>query len=347
MTPEQAIREAKDDKLRPIYLVVGEERHLAAEVVKALREATLKGAIAGLNEDAFTAGEASVDRAIDAARTLPMMARRRWVLVRGVERWESREESAAPASKGPFDQLAEYAKHPSPSTTLVLFGGKIDKRRRFALTAQKEGWFVACDPLNPRDLPPWIVHRVAELGNSVSMSVAELIGELAGPELGAVSDAVDRVCLYVGAGQQVTEDAVGECVVRLRPGTVWELVGAVGKRDLPGALRALDEVYDPADRGLRLVGVLAWSARQLLRFESATRAGLGPDEAAKRAGAPPFKARDLAQQIKRTARADLESWLEALASVDLALKGGSKRPPKAVLESLLIDMCRGGPAARA
>ena len=158
-----------------------------------------------------------------------------------------------------------------------------------------------------------------------------MLAELAGPELSTVADALERVCLYVGEGETITEEAVAECVVRVRPTTVWELVGAVGKRDAGSALAALERVYDPHDRGLRLVGVLAWSARQLLRFESAMQSGARPEEAAKRAGAPPFKARELAAQVRSIPRQDLEQWLVLLARVDLALKGGSKRLPKAVL----------------
>jgi DNA polymerase-3 subunit delta len=145
--------------------------------------------------------------------------------------------------------------------------------------------------------------------------------------------------LYVGAGRDVSEDDVGECIVRVRPATVWELVSAVSNRNAGAALLALESVYDPQDRGLRLLGVLAWSARQLLRFEAATRQGLAPPEAAKRAGAPPFKARELSAQVKRTPRADLERWLEILAQVDLALKGGSRRAPKAVLEHAILELC--------
>jgi hypothetical protein len=68
MTPEEAIQQAKDDKLRPIYVVAGEERHLAAEVVQALRDATLRGAIPGLNEESLSAGEASVERSTPRER---------------------------------------------------------------------------------------------------------------------------------------------------------------------------------------------------------------------------------------------------------------------------------------
>ena len=49
MTPEQALREARERSLRPVYLLVGEELYLQSAVIKALREATLEGGTPGLN----------------------------------------------------------------------------------------------------------------------------------------------------------------------------------------------------------------------------------------------------------------------------------------------------------
>jgi DNA polymerase-3 subunit delta len=156
---------------------------------------------------------------------------------------------------------------------------------------------------------------------------------------------VERLCLYVGDGNEIEEDSVATCIVRLRAASVWELVGAVGRRDAGAALAALADVYDPQDRGLRLLGVLAWSTRQLLRFDSALRGGASPDQAAIRAGAPPFKARELNQQLKSLPRADLERWPELLARLDLELKGGSRRPAQAVLEAAILKLCRTSPNA--
>jgi len=343
MTPEQAIQEAAEQKLRPVYLLVGDERHLESKVVQALKAAATKGGIAGLNEDQIQAQESDVETALSAARTLPMMAKRRFVLVRGLEHWEGREGSEAKESKAqpPLDRLLEYCQAPSPSTTLVLVGGSLDKRRKLVTVARKDGWLVSCEALARADLPGFIERAARERGNPLEPGVADLIAELAGPELGPVTDALERCCLYAGVGNAVTEDVVAECVVRLRTKTVWELVGAVGKRDSGAALAALSEVYDPQDRGLRLLGVLAWSTRQMLRFESALSEGLSPNDAAVRAGAPPFKARELAEQVKRIARVDLERWLETLAELDYALKGGSKRPAKSVLEHGILKLCRG------
>jgi DNA polymerase-3 subunit delta len=339
MTPDEALDEARAQRLRPIYLIVGEERLLQSQVVKALREAATAGGIAGLNEDQFDAGEVDAPTVIGASRTLPMMARRRLVLVRSIERWEGRDPSKETSSTA-LDRISEYAQAPVETTTLLLVGGKLDKRRRLYVQAQREGWLVLCEMLKAAELPGWIERRVQASGNRLARGGAELIAELCGPELGPVADAIDRVCLFAGSNNEVTEDMVAECIVRIRPKTVWELVGAVGKRDVGAALSALDQVYDPQDRGLRLVGVLAWFARQLIRFEAAIRAGLPPPDAAKAAGAAPFKARELAEQVKAYPRPELERWLMALHDCDLALKGGSKRQPKAILEAAIIEMCR-------
>jgi len=340
MTPEQAIREAQEQKLRPVYLLVGEERHLEGKVVQALKSAATAGGIPGLNEDQIQAQDADVEAALAAARTLPMMAKRRFVLVRGLEHWEPREGADGKDKTNALDRLVEYAEAPSPSTTLVLLGGSLDKRRKLYTTARKDGWMVNCEALSRADLPGYIERAARERGNPLEAGVADLIAELAGPELGPVTDALERCCLYAGAGVTVSEDVVAECVVRLRTKTVWELVSAVSQRDPGAALSALDEVYDPQDRGLRLVGLLAWSTRQMLRFESAVADGASPNDAAVRAGAPPFKARELADQVKRIARPDLERWLETLAELDYALKGGSKRPAKSVLEHGILKLCR-------
>src|SRR5471032_748958 len=85
MTPEQAIKEAEEQQLRPVYLLVGDERHLEGKVVQALRAAATKGGIPGLNEDQIQAQDSDVETALSAARTLPMMAKRRFVLIRGLE----------------------------------------------------------------------------------------------------------------------------------------------------------------------------------------------------------------------------------------------------------------------
>jgi DNA polymerase-3 subunit delta len=342
MTPEQAVAEAKKGELRPLYLLSGEERFLSSLVFTELRRAVLAGMDLGLNEDQFDAGEVDAEAVISAARTLPMMAARRLVVVRNVERWEPKTD-AKPDSKGraaALDRMAEYAQNASPSTTVVLVAGKLDARRRFVLLAKKEGFVVDCEAPSRGALPGWLARRARERGKTLAPGVAELLADIAGPELSRLDDAVERLSLYVGDAAEIGEDVVAEAIVGVKPSSVWELVDAVGRRDLGASLAALARVYDPKDRGLPLLGTLAWSTRQLIKFQAAMARGASPPDAARHAGAAPFKAGELAQQVRQLGPSDLERFLLTLAELDLALKGGSKRPARALLEASLVTLCR-------
>ncbi|WP_438022796.1 DNA polymerase III subunit delta [Sorangium sp. So ce233] len=348
------MKEATTGALRPVYLVLGEERWLVDRVVSAIREAAAKGGIAGFNEDKFTAGDAPIESILGAARMLPMMGPRRFVLVRGVDRWEKKDDSddgdgeeergGAGGKRGvskqlsPLDALAEYAKAPSPSAVLVLVAPKLHGQRRLVTTAKKGDFLVACEPLNRRALPGFITSMARDKGNPIASDVAEQLAELAGPELGYVVDAIERLSLYVGPKQPITEDAIAQVVIRVRQSTVWELIDALGRRRLDRALAALADAYDPRDGGLRLLGAVSWSVRQMVKFESALAAGASQAEAAQRAGVAPFKANDVAQSIRHLPKGALAGWMRMLAETDLALKS-SRRPAQAVLETMLIEMC--------
>jgi DNA polymerase III subunit delta len=342
LTPEQAIEEAQSGRLRPVYLVVGEELLFRQLVLGAMRKAVLGDGGASLNEDQFVAGEVDVKSVLGAARTLPMFGVRRLVTLRSVERWD-KGESEDRESKGvlhkPLDQLADYVGSASDKTTLLLIADKLDNRRRLVSLAKRDGFLVVCASLPAHALPNWVRQRARERGHGLGPNAAELLAELCGADLSVLADAIERVELFVGAGKELTEAAVLECVANMQPGSVWDLVGAVGRRDAGAALAALDRVFEPG-AGPRLVGLLCWSARQLIRFGSARRAGLSPDDAAREAGAPPFKARELNDQLRQLSLARAERWLETLAQLDFDLKGGSRMPQKALLETALLGFCR-------
>jgi DNA polymerase-3 subunit delta len=335
LTPAQAIEQARTGRLLPVYLVAGEERLLRDEVVAELRAAALGGGIAAFNEDKFTAGEADVEAIVSAARTVPMMAPKRFVLVRGAERWD-----AAEAASSPLDRLTDYAAAPVDSTCLVIVGSKIDGRRKLALSARKQGYLVMCDPLDARALSAWIAERFASKGHAVDREVAELLATLVGPDLSSVGDAIERLSLYVGDGAPVDEAAVGACVARVRTADTWALVDAVGARDLGRALKTLADAYDPRERGLPLLGALAWSIRQLARYQAAVESGASGDEAARRAGVfQPYRARELAAKSRAVRPREVERWLLVLGETDLALKS-SRRNADSILEEMLTRLCR-------
>ena len=251
----------------------------------------------------------------------------------------SSRAEASESESSPFERLAEYAAAPVDSTCLVVVASKLDGRRKFVLNARKQDFLVVCDPLDARSLPGWIVARSSAKGHAIDRDVAELVAAVAGPQLSPVDDAIERLSLYVGPGAPIDAEAVRACVARVRTADTWALVDAVGARDLGRALRTLDDAYEPRDRGLPLLGALAWSVRQLARYQAALLSGAPPDEAARRAGAfHPQRARELAGKAHGDPQREIERWLLVLADTDVALKS-SRRTADAILEDMLTRLC--------
>jgi DNA polymerase-3 subunit delta len=346
-SPQSVEKSAKNGKLLPIYLFVGDERLLRDRAIEAVRKAALGTGVAAFNEDKFTAGEATVDKIVSAARTVPMMAPKRYVQVRSLERWDKQKagEEDAPSDddeKGatPLDELHDYAKAPIDSTVVVLVATKLDGRRRLVALARKTGFLVECNPLDAQELVAWIEEAVDERGKDIDRETAALIGELVGPELSPVMDAIERLSLFVGDAKTIDDDAVRQCVVRTSTSDTWSVVAAIQRRDLASALATLKEAYDPRDRGLPMLGAIAWSIRQLAKYKTALDEGASSGEASRRAAAfSPSRVRELEARSRQLKPRDLERWLTVLAETDLALKG-SKRAPDAVLEDMVTRLCR-------
>ncbi len=344
-SPQTIEKQAKGGKLLPVYLFVGDERLLRDRAIDAIRAAALGTGIAAFNEDKFTAGETTAARVISAARTVPMMAPKRFVQVRSLERWDKQkaDDDAPEGDDGgstPLDELHDYAKVAVDSTCVVLVATKLDGRRRLMTLARKNGFLVECNPLEPEELVEWVTEACAERGHDIDRETAALVAEMVGPELSPVLDAVERLSLYVGDKKTIDDEAVRQCVVRVRAADTWSVVGAIQRRDLATALATLKEAYDPRDRGLPMLGAIAWSIRQLAKYKTALDDGAGSGEAARRAAAfSPSRARELDQRARALKPRDLERWLTVLAETDLALKG-SKRAPDAVLEDMVTRLCR-------
>ncbi len=345
MTPDEAIKRAERGDLLPVWLLVGEERLLRDQALDAIVKNALSGGLAEFNLDKFTAGEVPVDKALAATRTVPMMAKKRVVVVRAIDRWDAGGDASSSDDDGaralpPLDRIAEYAKEPVDSTCLVLVAGKLDGRRKLVALAKKQGFLVDCAVVDARQLPGWIKARAKAKGHAIEGDVAELIAEIAGPELSYLDDVLERLSLYVGPGAPITEDAVTVCVTRVRLADTWKLVDAASTKDLGRVLALFADVYDPRDRGLPLVGAIAWSLRQLLKLSAALEQGASLDEAARRAGIyPAFRAREHAQKLKAFRPRELERWLVIVQETDLALKS-SRRSADAILEEMFTRLCR-------
>ncbi|MCA9601496.1 MAG: DNA polymerase III subunit delta [Polyangiales bacterium] len=322
------IREARGGTLRPVYVLVGEERFLIDRAVGFIRRRVLEGGIEGFNEDVFQGKGLAGKSLAGAARTMPMMADRRFVLVRAADDMATAE----------LEALVDYLESPAESACVVLLADKLDGRSKFAKAAKKHDVWIDAAPLKPAQARSFVMAEAKERGHAIAGDAADALVDAVGADLAAIDDALERLSLFVGEGKPIDANAVDACVMRVRTESIWALVDAVSQRNARVAIHATGSLLADREPPLRILAMVARQLRMVAKMREALQQGMNPNDAARQAGVPPFKAREFADSAKRFKWGDLERAFEVLAQTDQALKG-SKRPGGVVLEAAMLELC--------
>jgi DNA polymerase-3 subunit delta len=328
MQLEHLLKQAEAGKVPPVCVITGSERLFAERAVSALKAAVLGDGPSGFNDDLFQGSGLSAQSVINAARTLPMMAARRFILVRSADAMPSTEHEA----------LSLYLGRPSPEACLVLLFDKLDGRSKLAKAAREAGVLLECEPPKPQQIPEIARAEAEARGHALHPEAAAALADALGADLSGLDDALERLSLYVGPAQPIELAHVEACVAHVRTDSIWLLVDAVSEKDAATALGAAASLLSDREPPLRILALVARQLRTVARMRDALASGLRPQEAAQKAGAPPFKARDLQIAARRFDDAQLVRAFQLVAQADLELKG-SKVPGPRVLERTLLALC--------
>jgi DNA polymerase-3 subunit delta len=329
-------RGAKASDVPRVVLIVGEEATLRAEARESLRARALGAAAQarGFDEDRFDLAEAGTDpaRVLVAARTLPMLAPRRWVEVRGLS-----ERRAQAFLSGP---LLDYLAAPSETTCLVLEAERPDRRQGWLRRIAEVGEVLECTaPSRPAQVRRWIEARLRARGKRARAGAAELLFEAVGADLDRLANEIDKLCLYLGERTEVEANAVSELTGELRERAIYELTDLVGQRRADASLRMLRRLLNQGEAPLAVLGALAQHFRRLLRARECDP--LRASEVQRVLALHPYAAERLVEQTQRYSEARLRACLELAQRTDEVLKGALPLAPEHALEQLVLGACGG------
>ncbi|MFI5289829.1 MAG: DNA polymerase III subunit delta [Polyangia bacterium] len=324
----------RGNDLGSLYFIYGKERFLVDRAVELVKGKVLQPATRDFNYDSFQGKESDAQKIAQAARTLPMMAKRRLVLVRDADEMKAAELAA----------LIPYLEKPCAESCLVFVGEKVDQRLKFFTAFKKRGVFIKLEPLYPRQLPAFAREEAQARGVRFEAGVAELVCDEVGEGLGQLVDAIERLSVYVGERKAITVADVEEVVATTRQKSVFELANAIGERHRERALIALASLIGARESGVRIVAMLARHVRQLWTAQELIAKRLNKFDLAQALGIPPFFVDDIERQARRLDRATLEPMHEALYQADRALKS-SRLDDERILERLILRLTIGPTAS--
>jgi DNA polymerase-3 subunit delta len=325
-------------RIDPVYCLHGAERFLVDRCLAAIRKAVLgnaAAAAASFNHDVFELKETPLGTVVSTARTMPMMAKRRLVVGKGID----------DVKAGELEPLLPYVQDPNPTTCLVLVGDKVDTRFKVFLALRKAGWLHEFPPLRDRELAAWLAREARARKVALDTDAAGALAEIAGPDLGRLNQALEQLALYVGDGQRIRLDDVEELIAETRQRGVFELTKAIGDGDVPRALRLLANMQRNREPALRLQFMLVRQLRQIWRAKELAAAGAPRAEIASKVGIAPFFLDDVLAPARRMSHATLERSFGRLYAADRQLKS-SRVDPDLVLSKLVQSLAEDASARR-
>jgi DNA polymerase III delta subunit len=254
LSPVAARAQIASGDLAPIYLVLGADEVLKAEIVSAFVE-TIDTDLRAFNVERLYAGDPqAAENFVDAARTLPMMATRRIVLLLQAEKlFVPRRESEA--ADDDLELIESYVAAPEPLTTAVFVATALDKRRTLTRRLREAATLIDCSGIIDRaDADGWIRAKVGQEGMRIEPAAIRMLADratvrLAAPERGVAIDLArlrvetDRACLYAAAGSTVTLGDVKEIIGPETLQDEWGVVRQLEQGSAAGALRELSLVF--------------------------------------------------------------------------------------------------------
>lgn len=312
----------------PLYLLQGDDFQarldLAGEFASVVDEA-----LQPFNVESFHANEASsaggrdqlITGLLAAARTLPMMAPRRVLIVHQAERLLSPrkgrdDEAEAPSSPAdgskkrkraitPSEEFEQYLEAPEPLTTIVFVAGDMEENRRLVKLIRKHAVAVDCGSFETTaDAAKWVKARLEKEGLSIEPQAISVLLEAASHNPGRIRAEVEKLVLFAAGERSVTVQHIRDLISpELRPGDWFAIRDALSARNARAALREVDAQFDAGFKDVQILGLI----RSVVRGFSDDRAKRG---------------------------------LDAVFRTDLAIKtAGDPRAPRYLLETLVVELC--------
>jgi DNA polymerase-3 subunit delta len=318
---------AKQQDGKSVFVFHGDEQFFKDEGLRVLRREVLPVNTDSIHVKFADAGEAALAGELQSA---PFFHKKKLVLV---EDGDAVLEQAIETVKG-------HASAPS-KVVLVLMTKLIGDASRKLKPVSDNVAFVECRGMRrENDVKPWIVERASAHGKRISTRAAQELFARIGPELGILDAHLQKLALFTGARQSIEFEDIEGLVEPDRDYEAFQLTDAIVMGNPKQAMTILRAKMDKGDAGEKVLGLVAWYYRRLVKAkEVCDRGGKEADIVRELALRPnqEFLAGRLMAQARSRSWDEIGRLFRILSETDKAIKTGAM-PPEVACETAVLKL---------
>lgn len=229
MSAEKIISDWKKNNFKPIYWLEGEEDYYIDKVIQYAEHHLLTESEASFNLTVFYGRDSVWSDIVNACMRYPMFAERQVVILKEAQGMKE------------FDKLEAYFEKPLPSTILIV-GYKekgLDKRTKLGKLLKSHTVYFNSERIRDDKLQNWLRDYLNAEKISMSDKGINLIADHIGNNLSRMVNEIEKITVNLGGRTQITEDDIEQYVGVSKEFNAFELQDAIGRKDLPKALRII------------------------------------------------------------------------------------------------------------
>ncbi|MCX7780698.1 MAG: DNA polymerase III subunit delta [Negativicutes bacterium] len=342
------INEIKKGRIRPVYLLHGEETYLMRKLERAIIDAVLtpeerETGLFILENDPDPSYLTSL------IETAPFFGGRNVVVLRETALFKARKgtseaetgDSQEKEDDGTNRLLGIIARIPDYSLVIFSVSGKADKRRKLYKIIEQQGAVVEISPPKAKDARQWVVEKLEELGKRMNPDAMEqflgLLSMMPKISVSIIHNELEKVALYVGANKTIARDDLAAVMASAPEVNIFEMTEALSRKEIKPAIELLQSQLSAGEYPVKLLGLLAFHIRRLWQVKELATGGMNAKDIADALKIHSFIAERLLRQSRGFSADKLKQALLQLAGADRGLKSG--RASSITLEKIMIDLC--------
>jgi len=331
---EQLSDHLRKGPLSPLYWIAGDETLLCQEATDAVRR-TAREQQFEEREVYFVDSGFKWQAVVDSCNSLSLFASRKLIELR-LPRFRLDDAGR--------QALAAYLESANPDTLLLLSSPKPEaaalKTRWFRAIADA-GVFVQIWPVDSRQLPGWIGHRLQQKGLQATPDAIRLLCDRVEGNLLAAAREVEKLALLrAGNDDQPPIDArfIATMVADNARYNVFQMIDHALAGNARKALRSLNSLLAEGSEPLMLLGMIARELRMLLQLCRACESGTALEQAMQQERVWKSRQGIVKQAMAYLDSGQVEQLLKMARQADLAVKGMDSMPVKMILDDLVLAL---------
>lgn len=222
------LMDASNGVFSPVYLLMGDEPYYPDKVCEHIIANALSDTERDFNQTIFYGLDTSAAAVASEARSYPMMAERRLVVLKEAQSMRSLEE------------LAVYCSEPMDSTILVILmhGASADKRKALYKNAVRNGIVIESPALRDYEVERWISKYCKSSGIEIDPEASALLRESVGVSLSTIVAEIGKIMKNLPSGtNSISVSDVERNVGVSRQFSIFELTKELSYKNRAKALR--------------------------------------------------------------------------------------------------------------